>query len=111
MTAIHARVAIKINGRPVPARVVLSIWGFFSAYILTFVFLMLMMMWTGVDQVTAFSAIATCMNNLGPGLGEVSTSFVQLGDSGLLVAVVAMLLGRLEIFTFFVLVSPSFWKR
>lgn len=112
VTLIHPRAqfSIKVNGRALPERVVNSVWGFFAAYIITFAVLMLLLMATGVDQVTAFSAIATCMNNLGPGLGAVSSNFVALNEWGVLIASVAMLLGRLEIFAFLVLMSPRFWR-
>ena len=71
---------------------------------------MLLLMATGLDQISAFSAIATSMNNLGPGLGEVSTSFATVSDAGKLIAAFAMLLGRLEVFTVLVLLTPEFWK-
>lgn len=87
-----------------------SVWGFFSLYVLTFAILMLAMMAVGVDQVTAFSAIATCINNLGPGLGEVTYTFTSLNDAAKLISVFAMLMGRLEIFTILVLLSPPFWR-
>jgi len=74
------------------------------------VLLMLGMMAVGVDQVTAFSAIATCMNNMGPGLGDVAYTFASLSDTAKYISAFAMLLGRLEIFTVLVLLSPSFWS-
>jgi trk system potassium uptake protein TrkH len=67
-------------------------------------------MGTGVDQITAFSAIATCINNVGPGLGEVAANFRSVNASGLWIATIAMLLGRLEIFPILVLLSPRFWR-
>jgi trk system potassium uptake protein TrkH len=51
------------------------------------------------------------MNNLGPGLGEVAYNFQTVSDTGKLVSVVAMLLGRLEVFTLLVILSPGFWRR
>jgi trk system potassium uptake protein TrkH len=69
-----------------------------------------LLMLYGIDQVTAFGAVATCLNNLGPGLGDVALTFANLGDIPKLVLSVAMLLGRLEIFTFLVLIAPSFWR-
>ncbi len=72
---------------------------------------MLILLADGLDQVTAFSAIAASMNNLGPGLGDVANGFGTLSDLSKWVCVLAMLLGRLEIFTLLVLVSPSFWDR
>ena len=65
----------------------------------------------GEDQVTAFSAIAACMTNVGTGLGEVATNFRTLTDAGKWICVLAMLLGRLEVFPLLVLISPTFWRR
>jgi len=109
---IHARgiFPIKIGGRRVREATLQAVWGFFSVYALTFVVLMLMIMACGLDQLSAFAAIATCMNNLGPGLGEVSQTFAQVSDASKLVAVLAMLIGRLEIFTVLVLLHPAFWR-
>ena len=70
--------------------------------------MMVMLLFDGVDQVTAFSAIAASLNNLGPGLGDVASGFGSLSDLSKWVCVVAMLLGRLEIFTVLVLYrAPS----
>jgi trk system potassium uptake protein TrkH len=107
----NAVVPVKVGERALSARTLDAVWGFFATYVLTFVILMLLMMATGVDQVTAFSAIASGMNNLGPGLGEISLHFYHLNDMGKLLVVAAMLLGRLEIFTILVLLSPAFWRR
>ena len=65
----------------------------------------------GLDQVTAFSAVAATINNLGPGLGDVGTDFASLPDSAKWISIFAMLLGRLEIFTLLVLFTPAFWRR
>jgi trk system potassium uptake protein TrkH len=72
---------------------------------------MMAMMLTGLDQVSAFSAIAATLNNLGPGLGDVSSGFMSLTDAGKWIAVAGMLLGRLEIFTLLVLITPTFWRH
>ena len=88
-----------------------SVWGFFAAYLASFVLLVLLMIHAGLDKVSAFSAVATCMNNLGPGLGKVAYHFQGVSDLGKLVSVLAMLLGRLEVFTLLVLLSPHFWRR
>ena len=105
----HAIRPIKIGGRVVNNRTIQSVWGFFSVYLFVFVVLTLSMMTAGLDQVSAFSAVATSINNLGPGLGEVAYTFSTVSDPVKLLAVVAMLLGRLEIFTLLVLLSPKFW--
>jgi trk system potassium uptake protein len=105
-----AEVAVKLGDKPVGPRVVEAVWGFFALYVVVFTLLMLALMATGVDQVTAFSAIATCINNVGPGLGEVASNFKSVNPVGQWICTVAMLLGRLEIFPILVLLSPRFWR-
>jgi trk system potassium uptake protein TrkH len=105
-----AEVSVKLGNKPVGGRVVEAVWGFFAVYLVAFSALMLALMGTGTDQITAFSAIATCMNNLGPGLGEVASNFTTISPSGLWLCTIAMLLGRLEIFPILVLLSPGFWR-
>ena len=95
----------------VQPRVVDSVWGFFSVYIVVFGLMLLAMMATGLDQVTAFSAVAATLNNLGPGLGDVTSSFMSLSDTAKWISIVGMLLGRLEIFTLLVLITPTFWRH
>jgi trk system potassium uptake protein TrkH len=102
---------IRVDGRVVPPAVIEGIWGFFMIYIAVFAVLMILLMLGGMDQVTAFGAVATCLNNLGPGLGDVAGNFVAVSDTGKLLLIAAMLLGRLEIFTFLVLITPAFWRR
>jgi trk system potassium uptake protein TrkH len=106
----NAEIPVKLGGKSIPPRIIESVWGFFAVYIVMFVIMMMILMVDGVDQVTAFSAIAASMNNLGPGLGEVAAGYGGLSDLAKWVCVIAMLLGRLEIFTLLVLVSPTFWR-
>jgi len=106
-----AEIPVKLGNKAVGFRVVDAVWGFFSVYIVVFVVLMLAMMATGLDQVTAFSAIAATLNNLGPGLGDVANGFMTLSDPAKWVAVAGMLLGRLEIFTLLVLITPTFCRH
>ena len=101
---------IKLGHKALPNRVVEAIWGFFSAYAAVFVLCMLALLAAGVDDITAFTAVAACLNNLGPGLGEVAANFSSLGDSSKWVLILAMLFGRLEIFTLLVLFTPAFWR-
>lgn len=110
---IHPNVIrpIKLGGRALPERVIDAVWGFFALYVAVFALLMLLVMATGVDQVTAFGAVASSLNNLGPGLGEVGASFAPLNDAATWICTFAMLLGRLEIFTLLVLLSPVFWRH
>jgi len=110
---IHPRAVfvIKLGKQPLHNNIIGAVWGFFAAYIFLFIIMMLILMADGLDQVTAFSAVAACMNNLGPGLGDVALSYAGIGDVSKWVLCFAMLLGRLEIFTLLVLFVPAFWRR
>ncbi len=113
MQLIHPRSVrlLKLGGRVVSERIVESVWGFFVAYIGIFIVMLLLLMADGMDQVSAFGAVATCINNLGPGLGEVSSNFVHASDRALVILSAAMLIGRLEIFTVAVLFTRTFWRN
>jgi len=102
---------IKIDGQVVPDSVVESVGGFLVLYVAVFVFFMIVAMMDGMDQSTAFGAVATTINNAGLGLGTDATTFATLGAHGKIVFAFAMLIGRLEIFTFLVLLTPAFWRR
>ncbi|GAA0818278.1 TrkH family potassium uptake protein [Colwellia sp. D2M02] len=102
--------SIKLGRKVLPDRVVEAVWGFFSAYAAVFVICMLLLLAAGMDDITAFTAVAACINNLGPGLGEVAANFASINDMSKWVLIVAMLFGRLEIFTLLVLFTPAFWK-
>jgi trk system potassium uptake protein TrkH len=106
-----AEVLVKYAGRPVAPRVLSAVAGFFAVYLLLFGVLMLALMMTGLDQVSAWSAVATTLNNTGAGLGSVAANFQQLTDTGRWITVAAMLLGRLEVFTVLVVFTPMFWRR
>ncbi|ORU92680.1 MAG: potassium transporter [Cycloclasticus sp. symbiont of Bathymodiolus heckerae] len=106
----HADMPVKLDHHIVSRPVINAVWSFFSAYILSFGVLMILMMITGLDQVTAFSAVAATLNNLGPGLGDISSNYASIPDASKWIACFAMLLGRLEIFTLLVLFSPVFWR-
>lgn len=110
---IHPRAIfpIKIGGKPVQEQVINSVWGFFATYVAIFVIMMLGLMMTGLDQVSAFSAVTASLNNLGPGLGEVSAHYGNVTDVAKWILCFAMLLGRLEIFTLLVLLTPAFWRK
>lgn len=102
---------IRLGGRALGPGVPDAVWGFFSVYVLTFALFMIAVMATGVDHVTAFGTVATSINNFGPGLGETSHSFRELNDAAKWLCAFAMLLGRLEILTLLVLLTPGFWRK
>ncbi|MGA8203640.1 MAG: TrkH family potassium uptake protein [Woeseiaceae bacterium] len=109
---IHPRAVlpIRVDGQVVPEAVIDGVWGFFAMYVFVYVGTMILLMMDGMDQVTAFGAVAACLNNLGPGLGDVAVNFAGVSPEGKLLLVFTMLFGRMEIFTFLVLLAPSFWK-
>ncbi|KXI30016.1 TrkH family potassium uptake protein [Paraglaciecola hydrolytica] len=102
--------SVKVGGRALPDRIVEAVWGFFSAYAMIFVIVMVCLIATGMDDVSAFTATAATLNNLGPGLGSVAGTYADVSDSGKWILVLAMLFGRLEIFSLLVLFSPTFWR-
>jgi len=107
----NAEIPVKLGNAAVQPRVVDAVWGFFSVYVVVFALMLVAMMATGLDQVTAFSAVAATLNNLGPGLGDVSSGFMTISDTAKWISVAGMLLGRLEIFTLLVLITPTFWRH
>lgn len=113
MRLIHpnAQVTVKVGKQPVKNSIIDAVWGFFAAYVALFALMMLLLMFNGLDQVTAFSAVAATINNLGPGLGEVSANYAGLSDFNKLLLCFSMFLGRLEIFTLLVLLTPAFWRK
>ena len=107
----NALIPVKIGKKALPEKVINAVWGFFSLYVASFVVLMLLMLAAGHDQITAFSAVAACINNLGPGLGDVGAHYGEITDTAKWILCFAMLLGRLEIFTLLVLFTPAFWRK
>ena len=107
----NALLPIKIHNRGVPNRVADAIWAFFGAYLAIFYLMVLLLLASGLDYVTAWSATAASLNNLGPGLGEVAVNYAEIGGFAKWVLCWGMLLGRLEIFTLLVLLTPTFWRN
>jgi trk system potassium uptake protein TrkH len=106
----HALMPVRLGRRVVDPQLMQAVWGYFALYIIAFALLGLLMIHAGLDPLSAFAAVATSINNLGPGLGEVAYHFQTVSDMGKALAVIAMILGRLEIFTVLVLLSPAFWR-
>lgn len=102
---------VKVGGKRVSESVVISVAGFCTLYILSYLVMTLLLTALGVDIVTAFSAIGASLNNLGPGLGSVATHFRDLEDAQVWICSFAMVLGRLEVFTLLVLLTPQFWQE
>jgi len=106
----NAMLPVKLGNRSVPERIVIAVWSFFAVYVVTFMVILLVLLAFNLDFLTAFSAVAATLNNLGPGLGDVAAHYGSLGDGVKWVLCFAMLLGRLEIFTLLVMFTPDFWR-
>lgn len=106
-----AVIPLKVGNRIVASRVSDTIWAFFGVYLAVFYGITLLLLASGFDFVTAWSATAATLNNMGPGLGDVSAHYGDINDFAKWVLVGGMLLGRLEIFTLLVLFTPMFWRR
>ncbi len=107
----NAVIPVKLGQRPISDRILQAVWGFFSVYLIVFIVMLVALLATGLDQVTAWSAVGATLNNLGPGLGDVSAHFGDLNPTAKWILCFAMLLGRLEVFTMLVLFTPAFWRR
>jgi len=110
---IHPRsvLPLKFGGKTLREEVANAIWGFLSLYIVCIVFLTLLVASLENDLITAISVVLSAMNNLGPALGEASSNWGSLSDPTKWLMSFAMLLGRLEIFTVLVLLTPAYWKH
>lgn len=106
-----AQIPVRVGDKTISPRVIEAVWGFFALYVASFTVMYLALAATGLDLMTAFSAVAASMNNLGPGLGNVGAHYADMHDMGKWILCFAMLLGRLEIFTLLVLLTPTFWRR
>ncbi|ADJ27310.1 TrkH family potassium uptake protein [Nitrosococcus watsonii] len=106
-----AIIPIKIGSKSLPDRIVEGVGGFMAVYVACFIVMYLLLLATGLDMITSFSAVTACLNNLGPGLGQVGAHYEVINAASKWVLCFAMLLGRLEIFTLLVILSPTFWRR
>ena len=103
---------IKLGRESVPDRRVDAVWSFFSVYVFFFLLSVCTLMVLGdLNFITAFSAVGACLNNLGPGLGEVAVNYNSITAEVKWVLMFNMVLGRLEIFTLLVLLTPAYWRR
>jgi trk system potassium uptake protein TrkH len=104
---------VTLGNTPLSPQLLFAVLGFSFVYMASVVFLTLLLAATGLDALTAFSAVIACINNTGPGLGAVgpASNFSVLSDFQTWVCIFAMLLGRLELFTLLVVFTRSYWRR
>lgn len=112
---VHPRVVnpVLFNGQIVPQSVLSSVLAFMLIYGVSLIGLTLLMLLSGLDLVSGFAAVVACVNNIGPGLGEVgpAANFQGLTDYQTWICTFGMLLGRLELLTVLVLFTPQFWRK
>lgn len=112
---VHPRavIPVRVNGKAVLPEIISNVQAFFILYILIFVLSSIILSMAGLDFLTAIGASATCLGNVGPGIGTVGpvSNFSHLPDLTKLLLSFLMLVGRLELFTVLVIFSPSFWKK
>jgi trk system potassium uptake protein TrkH len=112
---IHPRVyrPVKLAGQPVENNVVFAVLAYVFVYVSCIVIFTLLLALSGADVVTAFSAAVASVNNTGPGLAQVgpASTYAVLNDFQTWVCSFAMLLGRLELFTLLVVLTPAFWRK
>ncbi len=104
---------VKINNFTVPERTALTVLAFIFVYFMSVVLFTFVLMLSGLDFVSALSAILTCITNTGPGLGAVgpANNWFFLNDAQKTICAFVMLLGRLEVFTVFILFTPAYWRK
>jgi trk system potassium uptake protein TrkH len=109
----RAQIPVRYMGVPVANQIVFAVLAFFFVFVFTAIIFTLVLMATGLDTTTAFSAVIATLSNIGPGLGQVgpATTFAVLNDVQTWVCALAMIMGRLEMFTFLVVLTPAFWRN
>ena len=106
----NAVVTSRIGKKVVDASISEKVWGFFAVYVITFIVLLVLVLMSGLDFESSFSAVGATLNNLGPDWAKFHQT-MNLSSFTKIVLSLAMILGRLEIFTLLVLLTPAFWKR
>ncbi len=107
----NSKIKVKVGNSAINERTLETIWGFFAIYVFVFFTVMLLLMLSGLDFLTSFSAVAATINNLGPGQGEVINNYSNLTDANKWILSFSMIVGRLEIFTLLVIFTPDFWRK
>ena len=103
-------IPLKIGDNVIDKEISDSVWGFVSVYLFALFFGILLILATGINIETAFSTIFSCLNNLGPALGDATENYASLNDASKIILSFTMILGRLEIYTLLVLFTTFFWR-
>ena len=114
LTQPHAVLVMRFNGKAINENTYNSVIGFFFMYIFLFIISAISISFFNIDFLTALSAAASAISNVGPGLGDVigpTGSYFSLNNEVKWILALTMIVGRLEIFTVLVLLSLNFWKN
>jgi len=109
----HAVSPMRYGGKPLPKSAVYSVMGFFFIFMMCYAVTAILLSLMGLDEITALSAAATAITNVGPGLGDIvgpTGTFQPLPNAAKWVMSMAMIVGRLEIIPVLVILNPSFWR-
>jgi trk system potassium uptake protein TrkH len=104
---------MRVGGNVISTEVIKSVMGFIFLYFICIVVFVFLLLLTGLDFISAFSAVIACINNAGPGLNQVgpATNYASLSDIQTVICSVAMLVGRVQIFSIVILFIPEFWRK
>ncbi|MCQ8129524.1 TrkH family potassium uptake protein [Methylomonas rivi] len=112
---LHPRAVnpIRIGNTPIANKIIFAVLAFIFLYFMSVVAMTFALIFTGIDPISALSAVLACINNAGPGLNELgpATNYACLNDFQTWICAITMLLGRLEVFTLVVLFTPTFWRK
>jgi len=115
MSIIHPRayLPVKIAGQRIENNIIFAVLAFMLIWGGSVITMTMLLVASGLDVVSAFSAVIVCICNTGPGLNQVgpATTYAGLTDFQTWVCTVAMLIGRLELFTLFIVMTPAFWRK
>ena len=103
-------IPLKVGENVIDSDISDSVWGFIAVYLFALFFGILLILATGLNMETAFSTIFSCLNNLGPALGNATDNYASLNDASKVILSFTMILGRLEIYTLLVLFTTFFWR-
>jgi len=109
---IHPRAhyVIRFGQQTVSNRIINAIWGYLATYVVMFTIFLLSLLAVNLDFITAWSATAASLSNIGPGLGAVANNYQDVNDAAKILLSFAMLVGRLEFFTVIVVLTPTYWR-
>lgn len=109
----QALIPVRLNGKSVPQSIIFNVLAFFLLYIITFAIGSLAISVIGLDFESAIGSVASCLGNIGPGIGTVgpALNYGLVPDAGKWLLSFMMLLGRLELFTVFILFTSAFWNK